>query len=441
MQKRTVLFGLIVSVGLALRPAAAIDTSDADADATDSPLAGGVADTPDSSADPAGRVTLRQALAATLRKSPQLTAYSWELRSSEALVLQAGLRPNPELAINPENFVGSGAFEKQVQYQNTLQLSQLVELGEKRKRRTEVAAANRDRSEIEYEAKRVEVLGEATADFIEALSDQEETRIAKLALEQAEEMVKAVGRRVKASVGSALEEKRAVVLVARARNTLDRTERRMLVSRRKLAANWASRGTEIDRVEGDLTSMHRLPTLETLLARVERAPDRRLAVADEQIRVAEAALARSRRVSDVVVSGAWRQGRNWDDQTVVAGLSFPLKIFDRAQGDIASSDAKLERAKSETASTDVRLNAVVYGLYQEIVQAKGETEAFSKDIVPRTEEEVSLARTGFGQGIYSQLDVLDAQRTLTEVRLERVQAAARYHRLIAEAEKLLGTTF
>jgi cobalt-zinc-cadmium efflux system outer membrane protein len=356
-------------------------------------------------------------------------------------VLQAGLRPNPELAINPENFVGSGAFEKQVQYQNTLQLSQLVELGEKRKRRTEVAAANRDRSEIEYEAKRVEVLGEATADFIEALSDQEETRIAKLALEQAEEMVKAVGRRVKASVGSALEEKRAVVLVARARNTLDRTERRMLVSRRKLAANWASRGTEIDRVEGDLTSMHRLPTLETLLARVERAPDRRLAVADEQIRVAEAALARSRRVSDVVVSGAWRQGRNWDDQTVVAGLSFPLKIFDRAQGDIASSDAKLERAKSETASTDVRLNAVVYGLYQEIVQAKGETEAFSKDIVPRTEEEVSLARTGFGQGIYSQLDVLDAQRTLTEVRLERVQAAARYHRLIAEAEKLLGTTF
>ena len=440
MQKRTILFGLIVSLGLDLHAAAALDSPD-DPDSKTGSSPALARDAGDTAADPTGRVTLRQALAATLRRSPQLSAYSWEVRSSEALVLQASLRPNPELGINPENFVGSGAFGRQIQYQNTIQLSQLVELGEKRQRRTDVASANRDRTELEYEAKRIEVLGEVTADFIDALSDQEEARIAKLTLDQAADLVKAVNQRVKASVGTSLEEKRAVVLVARARNALRRAERKTRVSRQKLAANWTGRGEDIERVEGDLIATHPLPALETLLARVGRAPDRRLAVADEQIRLAEAALARSRRVADVVVSGAWRQGRNWDDQTVVAGVSFPLKIFDRAQGDIASSDARTERAKVETTAVDVRLNAVVYGLYQEVVQAREETETFTKDIVPRTEEALALARTGFGQGIYSQLDVLDAQRTIVEVRLERIQAAARYHRLVAEVEKLLGTTF
>ncbi|MBA4065728.1 MAG: hypothetical protein C0501_18815 [Isosphaera sp.] len=439
MKKRGFLVGIVLSAHIAGGPVWAINSAES------LPAEGGEDSSVehqagiDSSLDLAGDVSLREVIAATLKGSPRLAAYSWEVRSSEAKVIQAGLRPNPELSISPENFVGSGAFRNQVQYQNTLQLSQLIELGDKRELRAAAATATRDRIRVEYESARVEVLGTATVHFIEVVSAQEDVRLAGLALAQAEELVKAVERRIKASVGSALEEKRAQILAARAKNSVRRTRRTLEASKQQLAANWGSRGAKIGRATGDLFSTHPLPALGSLLARIDGAPDRRIAVAEERVRAAETALARSRRVSDVVVSGAWRQGRDWDDHAVVAGVSFPLKIFDRAQGDIASSEAQAQKSKVETASVEVRLRAAVFGLYQEIVQAKEEAESMAREIVPRTEEALALARAGFAQGLYSQLDLLDAQRTLVEVRREHIQAGARYHRLIAEVEKLLGT--
>lgn len=441
MMTRAFLVGIVLSAYVGLRPAAAI-TSEPVSEGPDARSADPAHDeiraAPGRPAELSGDVTLREVLAATLEGSPRLAAYSWEVRSSEAKVIQAGLRPNPELSVNPENFVGSGAFGDQVQYQNTLQLSQLIELGEKRQLRTEAASAARDRTRAEYESARVEVLGAATVDFIDVVSVQEEVGLAKLALDQAEGLTKAVERRVKASVGSALEAKRARILAARAQNALLRADRTLRAAKQKLAANWGGTGAELGSARGDLFSTHPLPALDSLLARIAESPDRRVAVAEEKIRAAEAALARSRRVSDVVVSGAWRQGRNWDDQAVVAGLSFPLKLFDRAQGDIAASNAQAEKSKVETTSVEVRLRAAVFGLYQEIVQAKDEAESIGREILPRTEEAVALARTGFAQGLYSQLDLLDAQRTLVEVRRERIGAGARFHRLTAEVEKLLG---
>lgn len=443
MKTRHMLLGLLLSIHLGLGAAHAITSSDAlpgDPDAAaETPHDDTPHDEPAPPPDVSGEVTLRDVLGATLKSSPRLRAYSWEVRSSDAKVLQAGLRPNPELSINPENFVGSGAFGNQVQYQNTMQLSQLIELGDKRELRREVASATLDRTQMEYDSTRVEVLGAATIDFIDVVAAQEEVRVAKLALSQAEELVKAVDRRTKASIGSPLEGKRARILAARTRNALNEAVRTLQAAKQKLAANWGSRGSGVRSASGDLFTTHRLPPLDELLGRTESAPERRIAFAEEKVRAAEAALARSKRVSDVVVSGAWRQGRNWDDQTVVAGVSFPLKIFDRAQGDIASSDAQVEKSKAETTSVDVRLRAAVFALYQEIVQAKEVTEVMAKEIVPRAEEAMELAKSGFAQGLYTQLDLLDTQRTLVEVRREHLLAGAKYHRLIAEVERLLGT--
>lgn len=440
MKTRTLILGFLFSVHLGYTPASAISSSEsqpAEPDEGTTPAAfdGERAAPPELSGD----LTLSEVLSATLKGSPRLAAYSWEVRASEAKVLQATLRPNPELSLSPENFVGSGAFGNQVQYQNTLQLSQLIELGDKRELRTRAAAAAQDRVRVEYESTRVEVLGTATVDFIEVVSAQEEVRLAKLALAQAEELVRAVERRTKASIGSPLEDKRARILVARAKSSLRAATRSLQVSKQQLVANWGSRGADVRSASGDLFGTHPLPPVEVLFARVAGAPERQAAVAEEKVRAAEAALARSRSVSDVVVSGAWRQGRNWDDQAVVAGVSFPLKIFDRAQGDVVASDAQVEKSKVETRSVEVRLRAVVFALYQEIVQAKEVTDGMASEILPRTEEALALARTGFSQGIYSQLELLDAQRTLIEVRREYIQAGARYHRLVAEVEKLLGT--
>jgi hypothetical protein len=42
-------------------------------------------------------LTLARALALTLEHSPELSAFSWDIRSAEARIIQAKLIPNPEI--------------------------------------------------------------------------------------------------------------------------------------------------------------------------------------------------------------------------------------------------------------------------------------------------------------------------------------------------------
>jgi outer membrane protein TolC len=61
--------------------------------------------------EPTGVIDMRSALAQALMKSPELAAFSWEIRAREAATAQAGLFPNPEVGVEMENFGGSGEFE------------------------------------------------------------------------------------------------------------------------------------------------------------------------------------------------------------------------------------------------------------------------------------------------------------------------------------------
>src|SRR5436309_12726327 len=77
--------------------------------------------------DLTGQVTLTQALALTLKQNPDLAAFSWDVRSAEARVLQARLRPNPELGLQSAAISGSRpGFSHS---QSTVQRSQVLEVG------------------------------------------------------------------------------------------------------------------------------------------------------------------------------------------------------------------------------------------------------------------------------------------------------------------------
>lgn len=53
--------------------------------------------------EPTGVLTLREALALALLKNPELAAFSYKTRASEARMVQAGLFPNPAIGTYVEN--------------------------------------------------------------------------------------------------------------------------------------------------------------------------------------------------------------------------------------------------------------------------------------------------------------------------------------------------
>src|SRR5437762_14269976 len=210
-----------------------------------------------SAADLTGQVTLAQALALTLKQNPDLAAFSWDLRSAEARVLQARLRPNPELGMQSEDISGSRpGFSHS---QTTLQLSQLLELGGKRTARVREATFGRELAKLDYESKRLDILKKTAQAFVEVLSAQERVRLGQENLELTSGLIPDIQKRIEAGKASAVEQTRSDVAVASARIEADQARRTLMVARQHLAAQWGSTEPHFLRVVGDLDQIESLP--------------------------------------------------------------------------------------------------------------------------------------------------------------------------------------
>ena len=115
------------------------------------------------------RIDLAWVLEQTLLNNSQLQSYPYELRASEALTLQAGIRPNPKLSLSIENILGSGDRKGLDNAEVTLALSQLIELGDKRQRRIDLAQAEQQQQLTQYEILRLDVLALATERYYQLL--------------------------------------------------------------------------------------------------------------------------------------------------------------------------------------------------------------------------------------------------------------------------------
>src|SRR5260370_16494213 len=131
-------------------------------------------------------LTLARPLALTLEHSPELSAFSWDIRSAEARIIQAKLISNPDISVEGENLIPSSGSQSGNEMQNTLRLSQLIELGGKRRSRLREAQFDREATRWDYEVKRLEVLKLTSTSFIDALAAQRNVQLAEEGLAIAE---------------------------------------------------------------------------------------------------------------------------------------------------------------------------------------------------------------------------------------------------------------
>lgn len=388
--------------------------------------------------EPTGVLTLSGASAAALARSPILESFSWELRAGDARVLQAGLFPNPVLDAEVEDVAGTGAFSGTKQAQTTLLLSQTLELGGKRAARRDAAGADRVVRGREYELKRVEVLADVADKFITLLSVQHEVALAREATALGEAALRTARERVRAGKVSAIEEKKALVAVSRHRISERDAQHELAVARMQLAATWAGTEAVFDRADGAL--FHRVPVaqFEELAGRLAAGPEQARWSAEQDLRAAEAHLARIRRIPDVTVGGGVRRIEGSDDTALVFGLSIPLPLADRNQGRYAEAQARERGTEAEARAAAVRVRTVLFALCQELGHAAETLESLEGEIVPLATSTLSLAEQGFRSGRLSYLELLDAQRTFVEVRRERIAVAASYQRLLLGIERLVG---
>jgi cobalt-zinc-cadmium efflux system outer membrane protein len=392
-----------------------------------------------SAADLTGQVTLAQALALTLKQNPDLAAFSWDVRSAEARVLQARLRPNPELGMQSEDVSGSRpGFSHS---QTTLQLSQLLELGGKRTARVREATFGRELAKLDYESKRLDILKKTAQAFVEVLSAQEGVRLGQENLELASGLIPDIRKRIEAGKASAIEQTRSEVAVASARIELDQAKRSLITARKHLAAQWGSTQAKFAQVVGDLEHVTYLPSLENLSLSLAQNPDIARWEPEIDKRQATLRLQQAQAVPNITLSAAPRYIGETREWTSVIGFSLPLPLWNRNQGAILEAKHQLAKADDEKRSAVTRLSSELNDAYQTVARTFNEIRILKESVLPGAEKAADAIRQGYEAGRFSYLDVNEARRTLTAARLQYLQALSDYHKAVAEIEALTVQPF
>ena len=392
----------------------------------------------ESSVDPAGVLSLRDVLSLTLLHNPELASFSWQIRASEAVALQEGLSPNPELEAEIENFAGSDTLGGFDEAESTISISQLIELGGKKALRVRVAQLGTGLAAWEYQSQRLEVLTRASMHFIDVLAGQRQVELKSASLDLALEMMNGVSARIEAGKSSPLERTRAQVVVAQGRISLEQAKRSLESSRVLLASCWGKEVAQFPAVRGSLEQIHEVPEFDLLTSSLDENPTVSRWDLEISERRARIDLAAAEAVPDVTVSGGARLFQGADETALLVGVSLPIPVFHRNQGLRREAEYNLSIATEKQRAVRVQLFANLHDSYQQLLSAYREVTALRDEVIPAAKSAYDGVQESYRQGKLAQLDVLDSQKTLFEVRDQYTRALTDYHRARSQVEGLLG---
>jgi len=389
-------------------------------------------------AEPNGIITLRQALALALMHNPELRAFSWEIRASEARTLQAGLLPNPEIEVEMEEVGGAGARSGFDSAETTLQFGQLIELAGKRSKRKRLASLESKLAGWDYEARRLDVFSEVAFAFIGVLAAQERLALAEELVGLSEGVLNTVAQRVEAGKDSPIEKTKAKVALASSRIEQKQAQWRLVSARKKLAATWGGISPVFDGVSGQLDAISPIPSEKDLTRLLKQNPDLARWAVEMESRRAALELEKANSITDPTIFGGMQRFNETDDTSVVFGLSIPLPAFNRNQGRILEAKYNLARAKEQQEAVEANLYAALADAYQALSGAFIEVTDLRNEVLPGAESAFDAVRQGYQEGKFDFLTVLDSQRTLFDARQRYLDALASYHMAKAAVESLIA---
>ena len=383
--------------------------------------------------EPAAPLTLEQAQRYAREGSPTLSAARREVEATEGQVLQGSLRPNPE-------FVFQADDASRLSRTSSAQLDVPVETANKRDARVEAAERGRAVAQIELTDRGQRLRAAVAAAFFDVLAAQELLRAAQDSLGLARRATDVASKRVTAGKVSPVEETKARVAEASARVSLAQAESGLRNARTRLSSLWGNPVPHFTSAEGSVDSLPELPDAAELERRLPGAPLLQRAEHELQRRKALVGVEQSRTVPDFTVSVGMKRR---DDAVVrdqmLVGVTVPLQLFNRNQGNLLEALRREDKARDELQAVRTSLSADAYQALERVTARHREAELLQVDVLPGARSAYEAATIGFENGKFTFLELLDAQRTLFSATAQYLVAIAAVHAALAELDGILGT--
>lgn len=377
--------------------------------------------------------SLNGVLALTLLNNPQLNSYSYDIRAADAKTLQAGIRPNPGLDVETEN-LGAPIFG-----QTTFMLSQLIELGGKRKARLKYAQSERDRAALDYEVVKRQLYVETTLLFIEALINQQKLIFLEENLKTLQQFSSVVEKRLQSGKASVIEQSNFIVMLNTARIDLINAQNEFRKSKNKLAAQWGEPNNDTFSLEGSLDWIPEVVPLEELGDLVQEHPEVVRSYFEDNLRAARVTLEKSKAVPDVNLRAGPRYLKEANKWVWCAGFSIPLPISDRNQGRIWESKESLDKLEMERSALWNRLLTELNTSYLTIQASFSELSLLKNAILPAAAKAYDFSYKGYELARYNYLELIETERAYRTSKVRYLQALGEYHKALSTLQGLTGS--
>ncbi len=378
-----------------------------------------------------GALTLESALSKAYENNPEFSAARQEADVSLGLRQQAGLIPNPELSWDVEDTRSN----KQI---SSITLTQPIELGGKRQARVDVANASQVLASADIDYRTNSLRADVMQAFYAALKAQEGLQLAKQAVELADNGLTIAKGRVEAGKTSPVELSRAEVQLSTVRVEVRRAQLERDSTYKQLAALLGESVPVFSQVQGSFEHLPGLPTRDELLGRIRGTPELRRALLQIDRSEAELHLERTQRIPDIRVSIGSQYDEQERERVNLVGISLPLPLFDRNQGNIYAASRRADQARDLRNAAELRLRSETLQAYEQWEIAVADISEFRQSILPAGRQAVESATRGFAMGKFSFLDVLDAQRTLISSRGQYLQSLESATDALVRLERIYG---
>ena len=403
----------------------------------------------DQTPPPAGVTNTADALVRrALTSNRELAAARLDVTRARARLRQAGLRPNPVLAVEQ---TGGALGISEGEVERRAEISVPIEYGGQRSRRIGVAEAEVRTAEAVFSDRERRMAADVRRLYAEAIAATRELSFTNELTQIDTELGNVLDIRVREGDAPPLEASLLRVEIDRLRSRRAMLEGRRRAAELQLATAVGLPAQERITLADSYGEGVVVPGAEDAVRlALERRPD--LRAADLNIATAEAGLglANAQALPEITVFGGYARGRGGfddtpvgplvdEDQLINAGVGISLPIFNRNQGAKAEANAAIEQAKRLRELTESQVRAEVESAFARLRAADAAIEVFRQGVVERSAQNVRTMRAAYEAGAFTISEFLaerrryvDAQRELTEAMTERAKALIDLQAAVAE---------
>jgi len=380
---------------------------------------------------------LSEILALAVERSPILADAQGAMKEGRGQQIAAGAYPNPVL----EGGAGKGSIRDPSTgvsiIEHTVTVGQPIEWMGKRQARQEAANAGVAGASAGLELANLNLMSDVKVAFYQLLLAQRDVELSAQNVATVEEVLRTAKLRVAAGEATSFDTMKAGVELQKAQKEAARARNGLVVAKSRLNTLTAGGLGKQFSIVGSFLSLRQELNVDQLVSEaVERHPAvRRLSKLAEQAEHT-VEFEKESRIPNVIVMGQYH--REAGDESITAGLTVPIPVWYRRQGEIEAALGAKHRALAQRERAQNELEQAIIQHTQDVRTAQDQLQVFETGLLKQAEQILTIARTSFRQGAASLLDLLDAQRVYRQTLFEYAQVSADLSIALVRLERDIG---